>query len=62
MLEFIYGFDYDAGPTPEHEEKLQWVRRIGLHVEVCLTANKFGIPGLEQNARVRTNYAATHLL
>lgn len=22
MLEFIYGFDYDAGPVPEHIERM----------------------------------------
>lgn len=58
MLEFIYGFNYDAGPVPKITEKIQWARRVGLHVEVCLAGDKFGVPGLEEHARERMSATA----
>jgi len=62
MLEYIYGFDYELGPEPKPQEKLQWLRRIGLHVEICLAADKFGISGLEEIVRERMTIAASYLL
>jgi hypothetical protein len=67
ILEAIYGFEYDPGALPKIFDATtcwrivcaeDWVRRVGIHVEVCLAADKYGIRGLKARARERMVNAA----